>query len=157
MERWRDWAAGVTAGSPVRMVTVNLPADQDFLALARTSAMHVASVLLFPLERVKDLRLAVDEACSSFLQTSDDQGDLAVAMDAPPAHAAAMWIMELSYDLYPRFLHVTVRARVPDGWPHRGELGWAMLRTLVEDVRVGIVDGVGELTLIEPLPTAENP
>jgi hypothetical protein len=157
MGRWRDWAAVQSAESPVRIVSVTLPADRDFLALTRTSLMHVASVLLFPLERVKDLRLAVDEACSSFLRAGDEQFEMEIDMDsAPPDLAAAMSTMELSFDVYPEFLHVTVRAPASDGWPDREDLGWEMLRTLVADVRVSIEDGVGTLTLVEPLPTAAD-
>ena len=156
-----------TAGeaAPVRMVTLTLLADRDYLALARTSAMHVAALLLFPLPRVNDLRLAVDEACTSFLQAAreadgEDGADGAgrgadgFGVDGPgPASAGTM---ELSYDRHPTSLHVTVRARAPRGWPGRDELGWAMLGSLVGEVRVRVEDGMGALTLIQPLPTATD-
>jgi serine/threonine-protein kinase RsbW len=131
---------------PVRMVSLTMLADQDYLALARTSAMHVAALLFLPLAQVNDLRLAVDEACTSFLQALLDTAD-----DAPAP--APNRTMELSYDRYPAALHVTVRAPAPEGWPERDELGWAMLGTLVGEVRASVRDGVGTLTLIEPLPT----
>lgn len=123
--------------TPVRMVTLTLLADRDYLALARTSAMHVGALLFLPLSQVHDLRLAVDEACASFLHTSH-----------PPTET-----MELCYDRYPTALHVTVRARAPLGWPEGDELGWALLGSLVGDVRVSVSDGIGALTLVEPLPT----
>lgn len=153
----RDQAADPSSAAPARMVTLAMPADQDFLALARTSVMHVASVLLLPLARVGDLRLAVDEACSLFLQSQglDDENEID-ADGAPPRPTAAVQLMQLSYDLYPEFLHVTVSAPVPADWPDRGELGWAILRTLVGDLRVSVEDGIGALTLIEPLPTAAD-
>jgi serine/threonine-protein kinase RsbW len=139
MGQARDAADGADA---VRMVTLTLPADHDYLGFARTSAMHVASLLFFPLPRVNDLRLAVDEACTSFLQA---------------AHGAdGAGSMELRYDRHPTSLHVTVRARAPHGWPGRDELGWAMLGSLVGEVRVQVEDGIGALTLIEPLPTATD-
>jgi hypothetical protein len=160
----RDTAGG---GAPVRMVTLTLLADRDYLALARTSAMHVAALLLFPLPRVNDLRLAVDEACTSFLQAAreadgagrgaDGAGADGRGADGPggpgPAFAGTM---ELSYDRHPTSLHVTVRARAPRGWPGRDELGWAMLGSLVGEVRVLVEDGIGALTLIEPLPAATD-
>jgi serine/threonine-protein kinase RsbW len=134
---------------PVRMATLTLLADQDYLALARTSAMHVAALLFLPLPRVNDLRLAVDEACSSFLQA-------AWQSDADVAPSASARTMELGYDRFPAHLHVTVRAAAPRGWPDRGEMGWAVLSCLVGEVRVSLQDGIGELTLVEPLPTASD-
>ena len=128
-------------GAATRMVTLTLLADQDYLALARTSAIHVAALLFLPLARVNDLRLTVDEACSSFLRSTADI--------APPPHRETL---ELGYDRYPDSLHVTVRSRAPRGWPEREELGWAMLGSLVGEVRVQVRDGIGALTLIEPLP-----
>jgi anti-sigma regulatory factor (Ser/Thr protein kinase) len=124
-------------GAVLRLVTLTLVADQDYLALARTSAMHVAALMFLPLPRVNDLRLAVDEACTSFLQPGSRTRET----------------LELSYDRHPASLHVTVRSRAPLGWPHRDELGWAMLASLVGEVRVGVSGGIGALTLIEPLPT----
>jgi serine/threonine-protein kinase RsbW len=136
-------------GVPVRMATLTLLADQDYLALARTSAMHIGALLFLPLPRVNDLRLAVDEACTSFLQSAR-HGE-ADAASPPPTGT-----MEVAYDRYPASLHVTVRAPAPNGWPGRDELGWAMLGSLVGEVRVSLDGGVGTLTLIEPLPTATD-
>lgn len=142
MGQTRDLDEGV----PVRMVGLTLLADQDYLALARTSAMHVGALLFFPLRRVNDLRLAVDEACTSFLVPARPVG-----ADAPPAETVET--MELSYDRFPRHLHVTIRAKAPRGWPERDELGWAMLGSLVGEVRMELrADGIGVLTLVEPLP-----
>lgn len=136
-------------GAGVRMLTLTMLADQDYLAMARTSAMHIGALLFLPLPRVNDLRLAVDEACTSFLQAARDA-------DADTADPASVRTMELSYERHPAHLHVTVRARAPRGWPGRDELGWAMLGTLVGEVRARVDDGVGTLTLIEPLPTAAD-
>jgi serine/threonine-protein kinase RsbW len=134
-----------TGDKPVRMVNLTLLADQDYLPLARTSAMHVAALLYLPLPRVDDLRLAVDEACSSFLRTPPQEN-----VDEAPS--ASVETMELSYDRYPAHLHVTVQAPAPHGWPESGELGWEVLSCLVGEVRVSVRDGIGVLTLIEPLP-----
>lgn len=131
---------------PLRMVTVSVIADKDYLALARTSAMHVGALLSLPLARVSDLRLAVNEACACFL-------------DAAARHVPSDWaasplsqMLELAYDRYPGELHVTVRAAVDEDWPRVDELGWAMLGALVGDVRAQVRHGQGTLTLIQPLP-----
>jgi anti-sigma regulatory factor (Ser/Thr protein kinase) len=138
----------VASEKPVRMVTLTLQADRDYLALARTSAMHVGALLFLPLTQVHDLRLAVDEACSSFLQ--------ALRRSADGSAAGQAETMEISYDRYPSALHVAVRARAPQGWPAHDELGWALLGSLVGEVTVSVEDGVGTLTLIEPLPSAPS-
>ncbi|HET9172906.1 MAG TPA: hypothetical protein VFN97_25995, partial [Actinospica sp.] len=115
-------------GAPVRMVALTLLADQDYLALVRTSAMHVGALLFLPLPQVNDLRLAVDEAFSSFLRPASPE---AGADEVP---AATTETIELCYDRYPASLHVIVRSRMPGGWPERDELGWAMLNSLVDEV-----------------------
>ena len=167
-------AAGATH-DPVRMATLTLLADRDYLALARTSASHVAALLFFPRPRVSDLRLAVDEACTSFLR-SESPGAAAAAVgdgadgvdgvdgvdgtealdDADGAAVASAETLELRYDRHPSSLHVTVSGRAPRDWPERDELGWAMLSALVGDVQVSVQDGVGALTLIVPLPTSAD-
>jgi anti-sigma regulatory factor (Ser/Thr protein kinase) len=133
--------------TPVRMVTLTLQADRDYLALARTSAMHVGALLLLPLTQVHDLRLAVDEACSSFLQAAGAQASETMAPET----------MEIRYDRYPDALHIVVRARAPQDWPERDELGWALLGSLVGEVTVDVEDGIGTLTLVEPLPSDAQP
>lgn len=130
-----------------RMATLIMPADKDYLALARTSTMQIAALLDLSMSRVTDLRLAVDEACTSFLVAAGDAG-------GPSGDAGNL---ELYYDHFPEHLHVTVCGTATAGWPTRDELGWEMLRALVGEVRAEVVADTGVLTLIEPLPEAEPP
>jgi serine/threonine-protein kinase RsbW len=129
------------------MATGIMPADKDYLALARTSTMQIAALLDLSMSRVTDLRLAVDEACTSFLVAAGEAG----------APSGDVGNLELYYDRYPEQLHVTVCGNASAGWPTRDELGWEMLRALVGEVRAEIVAGTGVLTLIEPLPEVEAP
>lgn len=124
-----------------------MPADMDYLALARTTAMHVGALLFFPMTRVADLRLAVNEACASFLGTSAYRAPDAFGIAAEPE------VMELFYDRCPGELRITVRSAVGENWPRVDELGWMVLRALIGEVRVQARDGLGVLTLIVPLPT----
>lgn len=128
---------------PQRMVTLCMLADTDYLALARTSAMHVGALLFLPLAQVKDLRLAVNEACACFLEHFSPGAS---------GERVAPQVLELFYDRFPDALHVTVRAPVEEDWPRVDELGWAMLGALVGEVRVEVRSGLGTLTLIRPLP-----
>lgn len=153
----RPGGAGIAddGPGPLRMVTVSLLADKDYLALARTTAMHVGALLCYPLARVAELRLAVNEACVCFLDPAARRRAQAGDGAAPPG------VMELSYDQVfiaygPDVLHVTIRAAVDEGWPPVDELGWMLLRTLVEDVRVRVRNGLGELTLVLPLPSGAD-
>jgi hypothetical protein len=153
-------AADASQGGPLRLVTLSMTADRDYLALARTSATHVGGLLGLPPTRICDLRLAVDEACACFLDT--------VAVDAaghcwPDAAGTSGGstgpvpeVMELAYDRWPGELRVTVRAAVGRGWPVVDALGWEVLRAVVGDVRFRVrEDGVGVLTLIQPLSAWE--
>jgi hypothetical protein len=134
-------SADAPHGAPLRLVTLSMAADKDYLALARTSATHVGGLLGLPPARISDLRLAVDEACACFLDTLD---------------GGSSEVMELAYDRYPGELRVTVRAAVGKGWPVVDALGWEVLRAVVGDVRCHVQDdGVGVLTLIQPLSAWE--
>jgi hypothetical protein len=145
-------SGAVEAADKLRMVTLRMIADKDYLGLARTSAMHVGSLLAFPLARVSDLRLAVDEACISFLDSPAYRDpDLPVAPCAPPG------VLELAYDRYPAHLVVTLSGTAPAGWPARFEPGWAVLEALVGEVSTQVTqDGVGLLRLVDPLPTGHD-
>lgn len=127
----------------LRMAALTVVAHEDYLALARMSAMQVAALLELPLPRVADLRLAVDEACTSFL-------DAAPGRRREPDAATGATI-HLSYDRYPDHLLVTVRGAAPAGWPTQDEFGWEVLRALGRGVRAEVVDGTGILTFTEPL------
>ena len=102
------------------------------------------------------------ESCTDVLirgctfRTHDDCIAIKSGRDADGPEAAPEQTMELSYDRHPTSLHVTVRARAPEGWPGRDELGWAMLGSLVGQIRVQVEDGIGTLTLIQPLPTGAD-
>jgi serine/threonine-protein kinase RsbW len=133
----RGGAAAAPGARARRMAALGFPADKGYLALARTTAMHIAGLLDLPLSRVTDLRLAVDEACTAFLTAG---------------RASAADVLELRYDLLPGRLCVSVRGPVPDSWPEVDELGWTMLQALVSEVRTEVDRGIGTLTLVEELP-----
>ena len=138
-ERARDASSAAAGDPPFRMAALTFPADKDYLALARTSVMHVAGLLDLPIGRVTDLRIAVDEACSVFL--------------SPPPTIPSTF--ELGFERHAGYLRVTVRGPAPATWPPGDdELGWRMLQALVGEVRAETEDGIGTLTLIEPLPGA---
>ena len=141
------WAPDpVRNGGPLRMVTLSTDADKSALPLVRTSVAQVGAVLHLPPDRLADLRLAVNEACVCLLA--------AAPWEADPFGSAAPEEMEVSFDLYPAELHVTVCAAAAECWPEPDGLGWAVLRRLPGEVRVSQGEGLGVLTVVEPLPMA---
>jgi hypothetical protein len=125
------------------MAALTVVADKDYLALARISAMQVAALLQLPLPRVADLRLAVDEACTSFLVPAPGRS-------LAPGSATGETLY-LCYDRYDDRLQVMVRGRAPVLWPVQDELGWEMLHSVAEQVHAEVTDGIGTLTFTEPL------
>jgi anti-sigma regulatory factor (Ser/Thr protein kinase) len=122
-----------------------LPADADSLGLARLAAMHVAGVLGLPVGRLTELRLAVNEACALLFCT--------------PAGAAAEGVragsmLRLRFERRGDRLRIEVRGAAPYRGPRPEEIGWVLLRALVDEVRMDTVGGVTTLTLCEPLPAS---
>jgi serine/threonine-protein kinase RsbW len=139
----RDDAAGrQQAGEPrverlpERLAVLSFVADRDHLALARMTAMHVAGLAGLPIGRVTDIRLAVDEACSLFLGGSG------------PAPGS---MLTLRFERLAEFLRITVSGPAPERGPDPEDLGWLMLCALIVRPRWEARDGIGTLTMHEPL------
>jgi len=122
-----------------RLAVLSFAADKDHLALARMTAMHVAGLAGLPIGRVTDLRLAVDEACALFL--------------ASPADPARPGTLTLSFNRLAEYLRISVSGPAPLRPPDENGLGWTMLCALVGEPRWEVRDGIGTLTLTEPIPT----
>ena len=50
------------------LAVVAIPVDTYYVAIARTTALHVATRLGLSVRQATDLRLAVDEACALFIE-----------------------------------------------------------------------------------------
>ena len=138
----------VVCTEPRRLAVLTFAADKDYLALARMTAMHVAGLLGMPIGRVTDLRLAVDEACSIFL--AGPSGPAAPLLP-PGRHVAAT--LTLRFERIAEHLRISVSGPAPLRRPDEDDLGWTMLCALVGSPRWEVRDGVGTLTLTEPIPT----
>jgi hypothetical protein len=143
-DRDRDAASRVHGR---RLAALSIPAEQEYLAMARMGAMHVAGLLGFPVSRVTDFRLAVDEACLVFLTAPSEYGD----GELPEAVSG---MLGLSFESDGARLKVTVRGAAPRHWPDQDDVGWAMLQALVGELRAEVSRGIGTLTLIDPLARA---
>jgi serine/threonine-protein kinase RsbW len=106
-------------------VRLRVPADPAFVSLVRTAAAALASRLDVGIDRLDDLRLAVDEACALLLQQGQRGGTLDCLFRLDSSDA----------------LHLEARVR-DDGRPLRtGGFTWTVLTALVDDVTLDTVDG----------------
>ena len=126
------------------LVELRVPADGSALVLARTVVASLCARLDFPLDRLDDARLAVDEAC-------------AVLVDDAVADAT-LWC---GFD--PRddgTLGVEVAARTRRGRaPSTGSFAWTVLATLADSVRAEAgPDGTVRVSAgAQPRPCAATP
>ena len=133
--------------APRRLAVLTFAADKDYLALARMTAMHVAGLLGLPIGRVTDLRLAVDEACAVFLA-----GPSGPAAPLLPRGRSTAATLTLRFERLAEHLRISVSGPAPLRRPDEDDLGWTMLCALVGSPRWEVRDGVGILTLTEPIP-----
>jgi hypothetical protein len=123
---------------PRLLATLCFSAEKDFLALARSTTVHVAGLLDLPFSRANDLRLAVDEACALFLAASGAKGSVG---------GLALVFTQIGGQL-----RITVSGPTPLRQPDVGSLGWMLLCALVGEPRWEVEEDVGTLTLYEPIP-----
>lgn len=63
----------------MEQVSLTLPAQTSYVSLARTLAATMAARADVTIDRLEDIRLAVDEACSLVLNDADPTGTLTCA------------------------------------------------------------------------------
>ena len=115
---------------PRRSVELSIPASGDYVVLARTAAAAVASRLDFTLDRLEDLRLAVDEAAALLLAAAAPDSTLVVRF-VPDDDQAGLEVQ-------------VVAAGATGPVPGPGTFAWTVLTALVDEVRVeGGPEGVG--------------
>jgi serine/threonine-protein kinase RsbW len=114
-------------------VELRIPARGEFLVLARSTAATMAARLDFTLDRLEDLRLAVDEAAALLLPGTPDGADLVCRSTANDAGDG-----------------LVVSVHAPRGAgdhaaPGPGTFGWTVLTALTDEVRVEA--GESEVTI----------
>ena len=71
----------------MRRVELRIPAEPEWVGVARLAAAGIASRLDVPIEDLEDLKLAVAEACNCCIQNGGN-GDLRIACDLHPDRIA---------------------------------------------------------------------
>jgi serine/threonine-protein kinase RsbW len=116
-------------------VTLTVPASSAYVVLIRTAATALAARADFPLDRLDDLRLAVDEAAALLIA------------DAAPGAVLTCLLQGYAgdrHDLTVRLSTVSTSRRTPD----RTGFAWAVLTALVDEVDARVdLSGVVEISL----------
>jgi serine/threonine-protein kinase RsbW len=104
-------------GDGAGAVTIEVPAQAEYVAVLRAAAAVIASRLEFSLDDIDDLRILIDEAASVLL-TSGAEGSLHCVIEAGG-----------------ETIRFRIRAAVPAGGtsPEEG-LAWSILRALAHEV-----------------------
>lgn len=113
-------------------VRLELPAASGYLVLARTAVAAMCARLDYPLDRLEDVKLAVDEACTLLLSDTDPNQTLMLALE--PGEEGA--------------LRATVSAVTRHGKaPKQSSFAWTVLSALVEDVSAAVEAGQVSISL----------
>lgn len=116
-------------------VTLTVPASSAYVTLIRTAAAVLAARADIPLDRLDDLRLAVDEAAALLISDADAGVPLTCTMRGyADAEGSSGVIVELST--------TSTSRQAPD----RTGFAWAVLTALVDEVEAR-VDMTGSLTI----------
>jgi serine/threonine-protein kinase RsbW len=113
-------------------VVISVPTDGSYLGVLRTATAGIAARLLFALDEIEDLRIAVDEACGMLLPVAAAGGELTCRF-------------EIGVDA------LAVEVSVPtDGTvqlPSAQSFAWQVLTALAADVTATAVAGRAAIRL----------
>lgn len=113
-------------------VRLELPAASGYLVLARTAVAAMCARLDYPLDRLEDVKLAVDEACSLLLLDTDADQTLTLALE-PGTNGE---------------LKAVVSATTRHGrTPKQSSFAWTVLSALVDNVSAAAEGGCVSISL----------
>ncbi len=113
-------------------VRLELPAASGYLVLARVAVAAMCARLDYPLDRLEDVKLAVDEACSLLLLDTEANETLTLTLE-PGSDGE---------------LKATVSASTRHGkTPKQSSFAWTVLTALVEDVSAVTENGYVSISL----------
>jgi serine/threonine-protein kinase RsbW len=119
-------------------ITVEVPAQPEFVRILRAVAAGVAARLEFPYDTIDDLRMAVDEASAQLLQFSGAATTLRMRLTPGDGRVAVV---------------VAIDAQGLDGsWPPpdaERSLAWQVLTGLADEAGFELDDGVPAVRLVK--------
>jgi serine/threonine-protein kinase RsbW len=110
------------------VVLLDVPASPAYITVVRTAAAGLAARVDLTLDRIEDVRIAVDEACVMLVSTSGD------SPDAEPA------TLTCEFTLEQESLAVEV-SRTSTTLPEASAFVWSVLSALVDSLETGDDDG----------------
>lgn len=113
-------------------VRLHIPASSAYLSLARAATSAICARQDFPLDRLEDITLAVDEAISLLLLDA-----------APGSELLCRWHTEDDGDVEVSITSISTSGRTP----RTTTFAWAVLSALVDRVDAVIEDGRVTLAL----------
>lgn len=115
-----------------RSVRLKMPASSEYLRIARTATAAVCARLDYPIDRLEDIKLAVDEACSLLLADAAPDSAIELVM-TPDGHGE---------------LQIEVSARTRRGRPPKQtSFAWTVLSALVDNVEASVEGGIVTIRL----------
>lgn len=113
-------------------VRLQIPAASGYLVLARTAVAALCARLDYPLDRLEDVKLAVDEACSLLLSDAKDDSVIELALTAGADG----------------LLTIAATAATKQGRaPKQTSFAWTVLTALVDSVTASAADGLVTIEL----------
>ncbi len=105
-------------------VQLRIPASTAYVSLVRTAAAAIAARLDFSIDRIDDLRLAVDEACALVMADAPGDGEIVCDFLSSSAHLA-----------------VEIAGVSRSGsTPSSASFAWTVLSALVDTVSATVTD-----------------
>jgi serine/threonine-protein kinase RsbW len=102
-------------------VTIEIPAQAEYVAVLRAASGVIATRLDFTLDDIDDLRILVDEAASVLLS------------------AGAAGVLRCDIDVEDAAIRFQLRGELPDGeQPHGEGFAWSILNALAHEVRMDV-------------------
>lgn len=106
------------------VVLLDVPAAPAYIAVVRTAAAGLAARVDLTLDRIEDVRIAVDEACVMLVTPGEED---------PPALSCAFTLQDESLEVEVSRAQVTL--------PEHSAFVWAVLSALVDSLDHGVEDG----------------
>ena len=126
-QTWHDSIDGAD------VVQLEVPASPAYIAVVRTAAAGLAARVDLTLDRIEDLRIAVDEACALLVCRP--------SVDSPPEYLRCVFSVDVA--------SLTVDISGPlTTLPATSAFAWAVLLALVDGVESGDANGGTWLRLV---------
>src|SRR5690349_24820364 len=117
------------------VITARIPADTQHVALLRAAASALAARMDFPIDRITELQIVVDEVCSRLMAVSESPSR--ITMELRPTEGG---------------IDLTARTEGPrrTGRELLSEWSRVILEAIAKDIRPEMEDGRTSLALLVP-------